>query len=216
VRLGLSDYQQLEQAIGLEGRGEMRKVLSLAGLIAVLSSAAMAQDIPSAELASGYSYLRAEGGAGFHGWNESLAVNLNRWGWIGLVAEFGGHYGSERQPASLGGFTFDVRNRLQAHTILGGVRFSYRDNDRVTPFVHNLFGASFGNINTRRVSLPGSPLSFPQKETSFAMAIGGGFDINLSRRVAFRAVQADYFLTRFNNSSQTNARLTTGIVIRFY
>ena len=52
----------------------------------------------------------------------------------------------------------------------------------------------------------------------FAMTAGGGLDVTLSHHFSLRAVQADYFLTRFSNSGndrQNNFRIGAGIVYRF-
>jgi hypothetical protein len=38
---------------------------------------------------------------------------------------------------------------------------------------------------------------FSDSSTAFAMAIGGGLDLKLTRSLAFRLLQADYLLTRF-------------------
>ena len=50
------------------------------------------------------------------------------------------------------------------------------------------------------------------------MIAGSGLDISITRHMAVRALEADYFLTRFNNGvndHQNNLRLAAGIVIRF-
>jgi opacity protein-like surface antigen len=64
-------------------------------------------------------------------------------------------------------------------------------------------------------------------DTAFAAAFGGGLDLHLSERVSFRAIQADYLLTRFGDSkfqvngltlsgpdTQHNLRFSTGFVFR--
>jgi len=53
---------------------------------------------------------------------------------------------------------------------------------------------------------------------SFALQVGGGVDIGLSRHFAVRAIQADWLRTQFLNSTtnvQNNFRLAAGIVLRF-
>ncbi|HEY9138122.1 MAG TPA: hypothetical protein VIM67_07590 [Terriglobus sp.] len=53
---------------------------------------------------------------------------------------------------------------------------------------------------------------------SFALQIGGGVDLGLSRRIAVRAIQADWLRTQFPNSTtnvQNSFRLAAGIVLRF-
>jgi hypothetical protein len=64
-------------------------------------------------------------------------------------------------------------------------------------------------------------------QANFAMAIGGGLDIKLSKTVILRAMQLDYYLTRFetpnlnnpaapfSNKNQNNLRFATGLVFNF-
>lgn len=52
---------------------------------------------------------------------------------------------------------------------------------------------------------------------SFALQVGGGVDVGLSRHLAVRAIQADWLRTLFPNSStnvQNSLRVAAGIVIR--
>jgi hypothetical protein len=59
------------------------------------------------------------------------------------------------------------------------------------------------------------------KENKFAMTVGGGLDIGVSRHVAIRLIQAEYLMTSFENLStgksarQNDMRLSSGIVFRF-
>jgi hypothetical protein len=53
---------------------------------------------------------------------------------------------------------------------------------------------------------------------SFALQVGGGVDVDLSRHFAVRAIQADWLRTQFPNSTtnvQNSFRLAAGIVVRF-
>jgi hypothetical protein len=53
---------------------------------------------------------------------------------------------------------------------------------------------------------------------SFALQVGGGVDIGLSRHFAVRAVQADWLRTQFPNSTtniQNTFRIGAGVVLRF-
>jgi peptidoglycan-associated lipoprotein len=55
-------------------------------------------------------------------------------------------------------------------------------------------------------------------DTSFALQVGGGVDLGLSRHFALRAIQADWIRTQFPNSTtnvQNNLRLAAGVVFRF-
>ena len=161
-------------------------------------------EAPKVDLFFGYSYVRANPGGGFggfdnHGGSASAAFNLNRW--FGIVADFGGYRFSE----VLG---FPVKGTIFSY--LFGPRFSYRQSDRLTPFAQILFGGA-------RIS--GSALGSSSAENSFAMTAGGGVDLNVNRHVAIRLVQTEYLLSRFTGISgsreiQNNTRISAGIVFR--
>ncbi len=159
----------------------------------------LAQDKPKAELFAGYAFTRINPGQGVsgengHGWAASIAGNVNDW--FGVVGEFSGAY------PNVAGLDANV------HLYTFGPRFSYRKNEKVTPFAHVTFGGA-------RVS--GSGLS----ENAFAMTFGGGVDVKCGERVAVRVAQFDYILTRFDGpvtgtaANQHNFRYAAGIVFRF-
>jgi opacity protein-like surface antigen len=84
-----------------------------------------------------------------------------------------------------------------------------RSKEKVTPFVHALFGG---------VHESASALGMSGSDSAFAMALGGGFDANINKNFAFRVVQAEYVLTKFsdgNKDRQNGVRISTGIVFRF-
>lgn len=63
-----------------------------------------------------------------------------------------------------------------------------------------------------------SPTGSQTDSNSFALQVGGGVDIGLSRHIAVRAIQADWLRTQFPNSTtnvQNSFRLAAGIVLRF-
>ena len=144
-------------------------------------------EAPNFEIAPTYSYLRiSQTGTNFNGGSLSAAVRVNRS--IGLVADFGGYTGG-------GGATLV--------SYLFGPRFSYR-GDKLTPFAQALLGG-VSEI---------AGLGAYSGSTSFGMALGGGLDVGVSKSLAIRVVQADYFMTRFAGQTQNNARLSFGIVFR--
>jgi hypothetical protein len=56
----------------------------------------------------------------------------------------------------------------------------------------------------------------PGSANAFAMTAGGGLDISLTRRIALRAFEADYYLTRFDNrvsDQQNNLRIAAGVIV---
>jgi opacity protein-like surface antigen len=189
----------------------------------------LAQDTPKAEIFGGYSYQRADAGAGLsgihlNGWNASVTGNINSW--FGVTADFSGQYGST---------LFDTP--VNRHSFLFGPRFTYRGGGgKIIPFVHTLFGAVRAHRGVGNAGPLGSPLPLlpPASETAFGAVWGGGVDYKVNDRVAIRLIQADYTLTRFDEASgivciqslttpcpttqagtQHNVRLSFGVVLRF-
>ena len=176
----------------------MRKLFLVCGLFLVLSLSATAQEYPRAEVFGGYSYLHTNfvgTGFNFSGASGSIAFNPSHW-W-GLVGDVGGYHNKD----------FGVSTTLL--TYMFGPRFSYRSNGRVTAFAQALFGA--GHVNASFIGISAS-------ENAFAAAVGGGIDAKIHSHFAFRVIQAEYLLTRFNdgsNNRQNSVRVSTGLVYRW-
>lgn len=94
---------------------------------------------------------------------------------------------------------------------------------KVKPFGEVLFGISgsngYTNLNKAVVAAGGASLNI-RGEHPFTMALGGGVDISVSRRLSIRPIEADYVLTLFNNrftndSKQNNFRYCGGLVLKF-
>ncbi len=180
-------------------------------LTLLVAFSAVAQDeLPRYEVFGGYSYNNFDdfGAVNLNGWNASLSWNPNRW--LSFVADFSGHYGTER-------FTFvfppnppmQVRTGRRQHTFLFGPRFSDRGDKRFTPFVHTLFGiARFSSEST-------PPFFFDFAQTGLAVSLGGGIDIKLNDRIGVRALQADLQILRSDFLSPHNFRYSAGIVFRW-
>lgn len=171
----------------------------------LLATVASAQ-IPSANVFFGYSYL-----------NTDLSSNVNRTsanGWeasvegkilpfLGIVADFDAHYGSQSfvSVCSFGGVC-SVSGNFTENNYLFGPRVSMSIG-KLRPFAEVLVGAGHVNVNNGFGS-----------DTSFADAIGAGVDYKIIPRVAWR-LQGDYIGTRLLGATQNNARVSTGIVVRF-
>lgn len=212
------------------------KYFSLPLILLFVSLAARAQEPPRFEVFGGYSYLRGDLGdvsVNTHGAIGSVTYNFDRV--LGVKAEFGGHSGSINVPAQLNnaapGTTTLFDARPSYFTFLFGPQFTYRKSERITPFAHVLLGGV-----RLKVRVPLDAIQFPQPgfpttpplpnlatgvnfitgtDTAFGISFGGGLDIKLSKRAAFRLFQADYLLTRISPNTQNNLRLSTGLVIRF-
>lgn len=191
----------------------MKRVLlvALPVLLAVPSSA-LGEEFPKAEIFGGYSFFRAMdylptygfsydgvGEMNLHGWEGSIAGNITEW--FGIEGDISGHYGSP-SFRSISIPLVDVR----LHSFMAGPKLAYRGNESVVPYAHFLIGAARAGIGA---------FGFGLGDNGLAAAIGGGVDIRLSDRVAVRAVQADYLMTRFEGYRQNNVRLSAGIVVRF-
>ncbi|HEV8486476.1 MAG TPA: outer membrane beta-barrel protein [Blastocatellia bacterium] len=200
----------------------MKKVLWLIGVALLSSFSAVAQETPKSEVFGGYSYFHSDGGGSLHGWNGSAGVNLNKW--LGVVADFSGHYGSSSTSVStavigLPGLSVEASADSNIHTFLVGPQVSYRKDDRLTPFGHALLGLSRvherGTATTTVPLLGTTTFNFNDTDTGFAMGLGGGLDVKMTRSVALRLIQADYLMTRLNGNNQNNARISVGFVFRF-
>lgn len=177
----------------------MRRVVVVSLALAILLALpALAQDNYKAEIFGGYQYTRVSPGSGLsgvnlNGWNASVTGNFNNW--LGVTADFSGGY------KSVSGASAHVHNFLFGPTV------SYNKLDHFKPFAHVLFGVSHASGALENVG--------NASDNAFAMALGGGLDAGITRHVALRLVQADYFMTRFASDGQNNARISTGVVFRF-
>ncbi len=182
---------------------------------------------PKVEWFLGYSFWRAmptsnSNRIGYlHGGSTSIAYNFNRY--FGLVADFGGYANSEvtlfTPTASQ---TVDSDGR--AYSYLFGPRFSYRRHEHFTPFFEALFGGAHATDVTIS-GCTGDPSCTPlPSENAFAALLGVGFDVKITRHVAWRLVEGDFLATRFHDPFastsdergwQKNVRLSSGLVFRF-
>jgi opacity protein-like surface antigen len=204
--------------------GLMRQGCAVLAVLFAIGLSARAQDAPKAEVFAGYSFVNAgfpantDPAAGefrgfLHGWNLAAAANLNRA--VGIVADFGGSYGSPTKitifkPANCVLCTGNAEATLHnIHTFTFGPQVSVRRHE-LTAFAHALFGGAHINED---MSFFGN--SLPKiSATSFAMIIGGGVDLRLSARWIVR-FQPDYLRTKILDRTENNARLSTGLVFRF-
>ena len=101
------------------------------------------------------------------------------------------------------------------------IRFPWKS---ATVFGETLFGGSntngYANLE-RSIDLGGGTLNVSGTQHPFSMSVGGGVDINVSKNVALRVAEVDYFLTRYTNpitstNNQNNFRYLGGVVFRFH
>jgi hypothetical protein len=228
----------------------MRRVSIPLLFCCVVCASVFAQEYPRAEVFGGYSYLhmdtqkvtgssldqlcntvtvgncllRFQVHPGFHGWDAAGQFNLNPW--LGLKADFSGHYGklvtAEFTSASVLGpafLNFSTPKQSNYDFLFGPV-VSYRKHS-YTPFVHALFGdehVSFGNFQiSSGLPIP-TPLPSIQSRDYFAFVLGGGVDIRVARHFLVRAGEFDYqFVKQSGNSGghRNDLRISTGVVFTF-
>ena len=145
------------------------------------------------------------------GWNGSLEAKVLPF--LGIVGDLSGHYGNE----TVGSLLFcrvpsvpcTENENVSLYTFTAGPQVSLTLG-RFKPYAHALFGAALYR-----------ELMFLGSSTSFADVLGGGIDVSVIPRVAWR-VQADALQTLENredgslrSSLRSSLRLSTGVVFRF-
>ena len=187
-------------------------------LLSIFSALNVARAQDRVQLFGGYSYLgyyyyNAYTGpwtlSSFQGWDGSGSVKLTR------HIEIEGDFGSSYRP-SYGLAAYSTSDTIR--TYMGGPRVSTKFS-QASLYGHVLFG---GLTYKRKAGQgPGLP-PFTSSDTTFAMAIGGGTDLRLTRHFGVRLVQIDY--VRNNNSvsgsfaspgQHVNFRILTGAIFRF-
>lgn len=178
----------------------MKRIFVCLLFLTTLSTYANAQDVPVAEWFGGYSYSRVKPdflaeGASAHGWHADVVLNTR---FFGFVTEISKHYGES------------AGTNLNVTTFLVGPRFA-RHGKNITWFVQSMYG--FSSINADG-DIFGPEIG--RFDSSFAFApAGGGIDVKLSEKIAFRVFQYDLIFTNFGRGGgQMQTRVSTGVVLR--
>jgi hypothetical protein len=199
-------------------------VLLATGMLCVL--VASATDIPRMETFLGYNFVRFNPNSGFvpsfnaNGGNGQFVYNVNKW--LGGVLDVGAV-----NKGTLNGFDFDTT----VVNFVAGPRVTFHRHSRWMPFGQVLFGGAYSTTSTPITVLPLGVINAPPllgpgnfpvttrltaSHTGFAMMAGGGLDIKISKRVAFRPIGADYYLTRIpslftgDTTNRNNFRYSAG------
>ncbi len=215
----------------------------------LISSLVLAQDTtPKVQVFGGYSLFHADL-AGLHGsnldvtlgqppntfgvksnftgWTAEGQYNFNRW--VGAVADVNGRYGKPFYAVP----TVSGVPDSNAYSFLVGPALSYRTKSPLTPYIHALFGLDRITLDASTIHGPTSTVVGTSSSfTDFAAALGGGIDYKLTRHLAIRPAQVDWFHTSINihqlyggsyglglfqgyTTHQTNLRYAGGIVVQF-
>jgi outer membrane immunogenic protein len=177
------------------------------GFSAITPASAHAQSASRMDVGVDYNYVRSNappGGCGcfsLNGGNVWAAFNFKRS--LGMVAELASQHASD-----VSGTGAD----LTLTSYLAGPRYRWTGARHFTPFAQLLVGGAHagGGLAPGSSGLAGSA-------NAFAMIAGSGLDVGITRHVAVRAFEADYYFTRFDNGvndHQNNLRIVAGIVLR--
>jgi outer membrane protein OmpA-like peptidoglycan-associated protein len=190
-----------------------------------------ADDFPRSEVYLGYDWVRFNPNSGFfpsfnaNGGGGQFAYNFSRWFGVAFDA-------SAVNKGVIGGFNIDAT----VVNFVAGPRITFHNRGRFQPYIQALFGGAYGTASARlsglaaEAAIPGAlppglvlnpdlPVTarISASRTGFAMLAGGGLDIKLSRHVAFRPFEADYYLMRVpsfvggNHIDQNNFRYSAGV-----
>jgi hypothetical protein len=144
------------------------------------------------------------GGTNHNGWNASLTVNLYKN--LDFVIDTSSHYQlGDRRVDNLVGIVDDT-NQLKinasstAYTFILGPQIRMFGWKRLNPFGRALLGISKVNRKYKTentwTGLAGQPqiqtLHGNLSDAGFAFSAGGGLDIQCSKRISWRLLQADY------------------------
>jgi opacity protein-like surface antigen len=210
----------------------MRKLLLPIAIILVCAPASFAQDYSSWEFFIGYAHERANNGADrldarglavnpngttqrvdfvsrrvpHHGVTGEVVANVHRN--VGIVANFSATFANHNFVDALSGREFDAK--LHRYTLLFGPRFNWRNDSRLIPFAHALFGAT-----RYKADFKNDDFTCPDtNETAFAMALGAGLDIRASDRIDIRPIQVDYLPVFFDDRREDGFRFSAGVKIK--
>jgi opacity protein-like surface antigen len=197
----------------------MRKALFAALFLCVCAVASSAQttDYRKGEFFAGYSANEVDtrgafstnpndtGRNHFNGFNLEGTYNFTRY--IGAQADFSYH--QRRGDIIVGTTTTNVTARLAQ--FMGGVKIQDNANDaRFRPFVHALVGVAHASGEVNNTFVNGS-----ESDNGLALALGGGLDFRVAKKVDVRAVQVDYNPTHIVGETDHNIRISTGLNFRF-
>jgi opacity protein-like surface antigen len=181
----------------------MRKITILAFLILACAPMAFGQERSKVEGAVGFSIDSIDTGlrdTGFsnagnrqagYGFDTSVTGFLTDK--FGIEGNIDGHYRSKTftvsqatcQALGCPAGTLSIPTHISSYNFMVGphIRFGTADS-KVTPYIHGLLGANHTRV---KLDLPGiTSTSFRDSQTDFALKLGGGIDIGMSRHAALR------------------------------
>ena len=193
----------------------MRSTVRFAVLIGILiagtglgAAPALAQDSPTFAAGASYNFVHSNAPPGSCG-----CFNMNGGsGWVSVglfhhfsaVADVGVQYAGNINGSGV---------NLTLTSYVFGPRYTFLNSERLHPFAEALVGGSHASGSFSSASISGSGSA-----NAFAALGGGGIDFDVTKHIGVRAIEADYFFTKYNNGTndhQNNLRIAAGIYFRF-
>ncbi|HKV24883.1 MAG TPA: OmpA family protein [Candidatus Acidoferrum sp.] len=161
---------------------------------------------PRYEVGGMFDYANFNPGGGFSSFNNlggSGSFTWNPTSWIGLTEEVGA-MNYKRQVAG-------VSSSGTLSTFLFGPRVNWRHFNYFVPFAELMVGSAHA----------GASLTGNSAANAFALMAGGGVDVALTKNLAWRFAEIDYFMTAFSGDNlspggrENNFRVGSGLIYRF-
>ena len=141
------------------------------------------------------------------GWQTTGISHFNRW--LGMSSQFSAGYASANGIQLIG---YTGSGKIQRYSSLVGPRITFASRSRFNPYVEGL-----GGIDYARTKFTSNGTIVTGDELQSAYAIGGGAQINVSRRVGFN-VEAHYFDTQHSVAllgwTPSHLQISAGLVFR--
>jgi opacity protein-like surface antigen len=154
------------------------------------------------------------------GFETSVIGNFSKH--FGIKGDFSAHFGNDSGSTPLTScpvicttITQDFQFKTRVYNFLAGPEVKARNSSRFTPLAYALAGVAHTSASFTTTG-PTLNLLLKKSDNSFAMAVGGGFDIRAGKRVSFRATM-DYnpVFTRDSGSDRRDlVRISAGILFR--
>jgi opacity protein-like surface antigen len=144
---------------------------------------------------------------------------------VGLSGDFSGYY--RRANARVADTLFKADHSI--YYVMGGPKVKLLNEHRANIFFHALAGAAHTTVFYRE-NTNTNPITANDSSTRFAMALGGGIDLRLSKRISARVFQMDWVpmlgkdrrvtasdgtvIDIIGRAQQGNFRLSAGLVFK--
>jgi opacity protein-like surface antigen len=204
------------------------------GIVLLFGTVASAQDYPKIETAPAFMYIRTTPQSSWFtvpgaiikaqalncaGGGGTIAYNVTSL--VGIAADLGG--------CKIFSNAYGLGNTVDGNefTYLFGPRLTFRNSSRFEPFAELNFGGARISLSCKNSASTclNAVGGGTYTKNAFALTVGGGFQIKMTKKISIRLVQAEYLYTRFgnscalavcsNNNNQNSFRLKSGIVLNW-